>query len=120
MIDYPHETTRTATDMIMMGTWRKYPKCTVILSHAGSALPYLISRVATPLEKVPNFAASAAIGTDHNKAWADFRSFHYDLALSSSTPVLKMVLDLVPHDHILYGVSSGISMYAVSMLLFID
>jgi hypothetical protein len=106
MIDYPHETTRAAMDMIMMGTRRKYPNCTVILSHAGGALPYLIGRVATPMKSVPNLAASIVMGTDHDKAWADFRSFHYDLALSTSAPVLKMVLDVVPHENILYGVSS--------------
>jgi hypothetical protein len=33
----------------------------------------------------------------------DFRSFYFDLALFSSEAVLRMVLDLVPHDHILYG-----------------
>lgn len=106
MIDYPHETTRTAMDMIMAGTRKKYPNCTVILSHAGGALPYLISRFATPLRKVPSLAASATTGTNHEQAMADFRSFHYDLALSTSPSVLKMVLDAVPHEQILYGVSS--------------
>ncbi|THW67236.1 amidohydrolase family protein [Aureobasidium pullulans] len=43
LIDYPHETTRTATDIA--GTRRKYPGCKVILSHAGGALPYLIERI---------------------------------------------------------------------------
>jgi predicted TIM-barrel fold metal-dependent hydrolase len=113
LIDYPHQTTRTAMDMIMMGTRKKYPNCTVILSHAGGALPYLFSRFATPLKKVPNFAASAAVGTNHEQALADFRSFHYDLALSSSPSVLKMVLDVIPHDHILYGVSPCVRSEAV-------
>lgn len=105
VVDYPHETTRTAMDMILMGTRRKYPDCTVILSHAGGALPYLISRLATPLKQVPNIAAQAAMGTTHDRAMEDFRSFHYDLALSSSKAVLDMALELIPHDHILYGVS---------------
>ncbi|OKO89623.1 hypothetical protein PENSUB_13689 [Penicillium subrubescens] len=33
----------------------------------------------------------------------DFRSFYFDLALSSSEAVLKLVLDVITHDHILYG-----------------
>ncbi|KAL2817917.1 hypothetical protein BDW59DRAFT_182012 [Aspergillus cavernicola] len=102
-IDYPHETTRTAMDMITNGTRLKYPACQVILSHAGGALPYIISRVTTPMRKAPDFAVSHRIGTTYDKAMEAFRSFHYDLALSSSTQVLDMLLRLVPHDHILYG-----------------
>lgn len=105
MIDYPHETSRTAMDMILKGTLVKYPDCKVILSHAGGALPYLISRIATPLRKTPNIAAKTVLGVTHDRVMENFRKFYYDLALSSSPAVLRMVLELVPHDHILYGVS---------------
>ncbi|OBT43628.1 hypothetical protein VE00_05228 [Pseudogymnoascus sp. WSF 3629] len=103
MIDYPHETTRAAMDMIMMGTRQKYSDCKVILSHAGGALPYLISRCATPLRKAPGFAASYVTGTTHEKVMQDFRSMYYDVALSASPQVLDMLFKMVPHDHILYG-----------------
>ncbi|KAL3444393.1 hypothetical protein BJX65DRAFT_319998 [Aspergillus insuetus] len=102
-IDYPHETTRTAMDMIVNGTRQKYPSCKVILSHAGGALPYLISRVTVPMCKAPDFAVSHRMGTTHGKSMEAFRSFHFDLALSSSPQVLDMLLKLVPHDHILFG-----------------
>jgi predicted TIM-barrel fold metal-dependent hydrolase len=105
MIDYPHETTRAAMDMIMAGTRRKYPGCKVILSHAGGALPYLISRVAELLRKAPDAAARWRTGTTHEMVMSDFRSFHSDLALSSAPGALRMLLDMVPHRHILYGVS---------------
>ncbi|CAK7212768.1 hypothetical protein SCUCBS95973_001576 [Sporothrix curviconia] len=104
MIDYPHETSRSAMDMIMMGTRSKYPDCRVILSHAGGTLPYLISRIATPLSKAPNLAASYSVGVTHDGVMKDFKSFHYDLALSASPAVLDMALKIIPHDHILYGV----------------
>jgi predicted TIM-barrel fold metal-dependent hydrolase len=90
-------------DMITSGTRLKYPACKVILSHAGGALPYIISRVTTPMKKAPDFAVSHRIGTTHDKAMESFRSFHFDLALSSSPQVLDMLLKMVPHDHILYG-----------------
>lgn len=102
-IDYPHETTRTAMDMITNRTRTKYPACTVILSHAGGTLPYLISRVATPMRKAPDFAVSHRMGTTHDKVLEAFRSFHFDLTLSSSPQVLELLLKMVPHDHILYG-----------------
>lgn len=93
-------------NMILMGTGKKFPNCTVIVSHVGGTLPYLINRVVTPLKKVLNIAASASLGTTYDQAMADMCSFHYDPALSSPKTVLDMVLDIVPHDHILYGVSS--------------
>ncbi|PKY03317.1 putative 2-amino-3-carboxymuconate-6-semialdehyde decarboxylase [Aspergillus campestris IBT 28561] len=102
-IDYPHETTRAAMDMITDRTRAKYPACKVILSHAGGTLPYLISRVATPMRKAPDFAVSRRMGTTHDKVVEAFRSFHFDLALSSSPQVLDLLLNMVPHDHILYG-----------------
>lgn len=102
-IDYPHETTRTAMDMITNSTRLKYPACKVILSHAGGTLPYLISRVTTPMKKAPDFAVSHRMGTTHDKALEAFRSFYFDLALSSAPQVLDMLLKMVPHDHILYG-----------------
>ncbi|KAJ5556572.1 hypothetical protein N7494_000487 [Penicillium frequentans] len=102
-IDYPHETTRTAMDMIIQGTRRKYPNCKVILSHAGGALPYLVTRVATPMRKAPDFAVSHRMGTTYSQVMDDFRSFHFDLALSTAPSVLDMALKMIPHDHLLFG-----------------
>lgn len=107
-LDYPHETTRAAMDMILAGTRSKYPDCKVILSHAGGTLPYLVSRVATPMRKAPEFAAQHRMGTTYEKVMEDFRSFYFDLALSSAPHVLDLALKVIPHDHILYGVSSAI------------
>lgn len=101
LIDYPHETTRTAVDMIITNTKRRYPDCKVILSHAGGTLPYLITRVATVSREAA--ATARMYGKTSEEIMEDFRSFYFDLALSSSEAVLKLVLDLAPHDHILYG-----------------
>jgi 6-methylsalicylate decarboxylase len=105
VIDFPHETSRTAMDMIMQGTLTKHPDVKVILSHGGGTLPYVIGRVATPLGKTPDFAAKRAFGVTHENVVDTFRRFYFDLALSASHDNLKMLLDMVPHDHILYGVS---------------
>lgn len=100
-------------DMILMRTREKYPNCKVILSHAGGALPYLITRVATPMRKAPGFMANHRMGTTHEKVMEAFRSFHFDLALSSSPSVLRMALEMVPHDRILYVVSARLFYHAV-------
>ncbi|KAH0175023.1 2-amino-3-carboxymuconate-6-semialdehyde decarboxylase, partial [Aureobasidium melanogenum] len=103
IIDYPHETTRTAYDMLTQGTRLKYPACKVILSHAGGTLPYLISRPTGLVRKMPDAAAKDRIGATYDEMMVGFQSFHYDLALSTSPAVLKLLLENVPHDHILYG-----------------
>lgn len=102
-IDYPHETTRTAVDLISTNTKRSYPNCKVILSHAGGTLPFLISRVST----VPREEATTArvFGKTSEDIMEDFRSFYFDLALSSSPAVMRLLLELIPHDHIVYGES---------------
>ncbi|KAI5194082.1 amidohydrolase family protein [Aureobasidium subglaciale] len=103
VVDYPHETTRTAYDMLLQGTRSKYPACRVILSHAGGTLPYLISRTVTPLKNTQDITEEAQLGTTYDQMIRDFCSFHFDLALSSSPAVLQLLMDIVPHDHILYG-----------------
>lgn len=99
IIDYPHETTRTAVDMIMSNTKRKHPNCKVILSHAGGTLPYLITRISVPLQGAP----SPMTTKSSTEVMEDAQSFYYDLALSSSRQVLNMLLDFVLPSHILYG-----------------
>ena len=107
MIDYPHETTRTAMDMIMSRTLQKFPNVTVILSHAGGTLPYIITRLSTPLRKTPDIAANWRVGTNYQDARQTYSKFYYDVALSCAPQVLQTLLDTVPHDHILFGVSSS-------------
>lgn len=105
LIDYPHETTRTAMDMLLSGTKRKYPDTKVILSHAGGNLPYIIGRVAEPMSiNVPGMS-NMARGLTYDEIMDDFRSFYYDTALSASPAVLQLLLQQVPNEHILFGVS---------------
>ncbi|KAJ5287022.1 amidohydrolase family protein [Penicillium angulare] len=100
-IDYPHETTRTAVDMIITNTKRTYSSCKVILSHAGGTLPFLITRISTVSREA---APTARIyGKTSEEIMEDFRSFYFDFALSSSEAVLRLVLDVIPHDRLLYG-----------------
>ena len=97
IIDYPHETARTAFDMIITNTKHDHPDCKVILSHAGGTLPILLLRGADGIEMTTrgNKTSESVI--------EDARSFYFDLALSSSSNVLDTLLNHFPHDHILYG-----------------
>jgi predicted TIM-barrel fold metal-dependent hydrolase len=99
--EFPQETTNTALDMIMNNTLRSFPSCKVILSHAGGTLPYLIRRASA---LIPMFAAHIdPPPKPAHEILEDFKTFYFDLALSSSAYTLDLLLKHVPHDHILYG-----------------
>ncbi|KAE8364446.1 hypothetical protein BDV27DRAFT_157821 [Aspergillus caelatus] len=71
---------------------RNNPNCKIILSHAGGALPYLISRPACtqPPEELDAF-------------WDDARNFYFDTALSGTEDVLHTLERFAKPGHILYG-----------------
>ena len=97
LLDFPSETARTAFDMIITGVKRRYSNCKVILSHGGGTLPFLIHRASYLWPNhYPGQATTAEIEED-------FRSYYFDLALAGTKNILDTLLDLVPHDHILFG-----------------
>ncbi|KAB8336710.1 hypothetical protein FH972_021019 [Carpinus fangiana] len=98
MIDYPHETTRTAIDLVMSKTVRNNPKCKIILSHAGGTLPYLALRPAMMLPHTP-----FQVGMTPETFLEDARSFYFDLALSGTRYQLGALLDFAKPGHILFG-----------------
>lgn len=102
-IDYPQETTRAAVDMIITNVTQRFPNCVKILSHAGGTLPFLVSRIAVTSQE--SEGTKKTYGKTYADIMDDLRSFYYDVALSSSPAVMKLLLELVPHEHITYGKS---------------
>ncbi|GAP88297.1 putative amidohydrolase 2 [Rosellinia necatrix] len=97
VIDYPHETTRTAVDLIISGTVRSHPRTKIILSHAGGTLPYLAARAA-------HLTADAGLThLDATEFLDQARSFYFDLALSSNPLTLDLILQFAKPGHVLYG-----------------
>ena len=97
MIDYPHETTRTALDLIVSNTVRDHPNCKIILSHAGGTLPYLATRAATVL---PDAGLSSK---STEEVLNEARSFYFDLALSGNEFTLGLLLKFAKPGHIMFG-----------------
>lgn len=102
--DYPHETGRTAIDLITSNMLRDHAsKCKIILSHAGGSLPYLIDRAAGLLPFAPS---SFNPGKCRDEMLDEARMFYYDTALSSSPMHLKALVALLGEngrDHVLFG-----------------
>ncbi|OGM47699.1 putative amidohydrolase family protein [Aspergillus bombycis] len=92
VIRYPFETTQAAIDMLYQKTVRNNPACKIILSHAGGALPYLISRPASTLPQ-----------EEYDAFWDDARSFYFDTALSGTDNVFRTLESFAKPGHILYG-----------------
>ena len=97
LIDYPHETTRAAVDLIFNRRVRDSPNCRIILSHAGGTLPYLVHRAAHVL---PDYGLSTQPAEEF---LADARTLYHDLALSGNEYTLALLLRFVGPSKILFG-----------------
>jgi predicted TIM-barrel fold metal-dependent hydrolase len=95
--DWPHETGRTAMDLILHRRLQQFPNVKIILSHAGGTLPALVAR--TTLVSVPEFGAAMSAEDIFEQA----KSFYFDLALSGSAEVLPLVLGFARKGHVLFG-----------------
>ncbi|KAI0407712.1 hypothetical protein F4802DRAFT_523897 [Xylaria palmicola] len=105
MIDYPHETTRAAVDLITSGCVRSHPNVKIILSHAGGTLPYLALR---PAAMMPYLPANLAGQDRPNTALTDnfledARGFYYDSALSAGSLTLSLLKEFAKPGHVLFG-----------------
>ncbi|KAJ4160012.1 uncharacterized protein LMH87_007947 [Akanthomyces muscarius] len=99
MFDYPHETGRTAIDLITSGALREYCQdCKIILSHAGGTLPALIGRVAGLLPFTAHSVARTA-----EQLREDAKMFYFDTALSSDPATLAGLVKVADPSHILFG-----------------
>ena len=97
IIDFPHETTRTAVHLVISNTVRENRDCRIILSHAGGTLPFIATRIAH------QSADLQYVGKSADEFLEDARSFYFDLALSTYDDPLDLLVRFARPDRILYG-----------------
>ncbi|CAE6746824.1 amidohydrolase family protein [Paraburkholderia nemoris] len=97
VLEYPFETTRTATSLIMSGAMSHFRNIRFILSHAGGTLPFLVPRIALSISMMP--AVAERVGD----TLAAVRSFYFDTALSTGNAPLSALTQVADPDHILFG-----------------
>ncbi|KAK6008854.1 hypothetical protein QM012_000757 [Aureobasidium pullulans] len=96
VIDYPHETARTAVDLLISNTIKDHPNVKIILSHAGGTLPFLATRAA-------HLTFDASLSTkDPSEFLEEARSFYFDLALSGNSWTVQFMLDFAKPGHVLF------------------
>ncbi|WP_432128617.1 amidohydrolase family protein [Streptomyces sp. bgisy082] len=93
--DFLLDTTRAAYLLVRNGIPRRYPDIRFILSHAGGFVPYSSHRMALT---IANDTARSPLDVLN-----DFRSFHFDTALSSSPAALPTLLAFARPGHVLFG-----------------
>ena len=97
VLEFPFETTRTATSLIISGALRRFAGIRFILSHAGGVLPYLVPRISLSISMMPGVAERVG------DVEAAFKAFYYDTALSAGASTLAGLIRIAAPDHILFG-----------------
>ena len=96
--EYPAETTRAVLNMVAHNVMTRYPNIKVIVPHAGSFMPYAVSRLKGAYPLLLKEGLTAPIDIDGNLA-----RLYYDLAGGPSVQAVKMLLTVTTPDHIMFG-----------------
>ena len=98
IIDFPMDTSRAVTNLLMTGTLERYPSIRYIVSHAGGAVPYLAQRIVFS-ENLPAWPhQNTPKGALHY-----LKHLYYDTALSTSEQVFAALKEFVPTSQVLFG-----------------
>jgi len=97
VLEYPFDSTRAAVSLVFAGVTGRYPNIRFILSHAGGALPYIVSRASAAAGFAPGLVDR--IGDP----MVQFRKFWFDTALSGSPFHLAALLQFADPSRILFG-----------------
>ncbi|MGD0023543.1 MAG: amidohydrolase family protein [Xanthobacteraceae bacterium] len=98
VIEFPFDTTRTITSLIVNGTLIKNPDISCIFSHGGGATPMLAGRLADTLGHRLNAAEVMPNGLQ-----AELRKLYYDTANAATPGSMAALRIMAPLSHILFG-----------------
>jgi predicted TIM-barrel fold metal-dependent hydrolase len=97
-IEFPFDTTRTITSLLINGTVVKNPDIRFIFSHGGGVTPMLAGRMAEILDHRPNAAEVTPSGV-----LAELRKFYYDTANAGRPAQMAALRGMAPTSQILFG-----------------
>ena len=99
MMEFPFDSTRAVTNLVLSGTLERCPNVRIIVPHAGGTLPFLAKRI--------GWMASAMhlgkAGGPSGGFIAALRRLFYDTAGSSGDNSIASLLTLIDSSHMLYG-----------------
>ncbi len=97
-IEFPLDTTRTITSLVLSGTLARCQDIRLIFSHGGGALPFLAARIDHVSANNKEFAANNPRGIMH-----ELKRLYCDTASAESVPQLAAMMAFFPESHILFG-----------------
>jgi len=97
-IEYPFDSTRAITSLLINGTLAKNPNIRWIFSHGGGATPMLAGRM---VETVGGGANAREVMP--NGVLAELRKLYYDTASATSLPSMAALRAMAPASNILFG-----------------
>jgi 6-methylsalicylate decarboxylase len=97
-IEYPFETTRTITSILIGGTAFNNPDIRWIFSHGGGATPMLAGRMVETVGRNPNAAKFMP-----NGVLAELRKFYYDTASADTEGSMAALRVMAPLSQIMFG-----------------
>jgi 6-methylsalicylate decarboxylase len=99
MIEFPFDSTRAVTNLVLSGTLERCPDLRVIVPHAGGTLPFLARRIAGVASRM-NLG-----GADGPKGGfiSTLQRLFYDTANASGDNSLASLLKIVDSSHLLFG-----------------
>jgi predicted TIM-barrel fold metal-dependent hydrolase len=98
LVEFMFETTRAAANLVYSGTTERYKDLSIILSHAGGAVPYLAWRLWTGEFSVPGLREVAPSGV-----YESLRRFYYDTAMAANAGTFSSLTQLVGPDRVVFG-----------------
>ena len=97
-IEYPFDTTRAITSLLINGTLLRNPNVRWVFSRGGGATPMMAGRMG---ETVGNRSNAAEVMP--NGLLAELRKLYYDTASAASPASMAALLIMAPTSHILFG-----------------
>lgn len=85
IIDWTHETTRTAVHLVTTNVVKDFPDVKIILSHAGGTLPYVVHRGANLCCRL------RIVDKTEEEFIEEARTFYIDVAFSANDLQLKLL-----------------------------
>jgi predicted TIM-barrel fold metal-dependent hydrolase len=99
MIEFPFDSTRAVTNIVLSRTLKRCPGLRIIVPHGGGTLPFLARRIARVAAGM-NLGKSGSARIDFIEA---LRKLFYDTAAASGDNSLASLLTLVDSSRILFG-----------------